>query len=410
MSIWTFTILWYLFCIGIIVDTRFFVYLTLSQTLVGGILLLVLASFAIIVQIGNKSFSRLHFVQYLVLIWMGYLLLHALFMREAENYKLMYLEETLLLMLVLPNLLELQILSKRTLENSILLICAIQLGSLTMQFVGFANSYNDFFSITGLSDNPNVSAILLAVCIPTLYSRMKRSNRRLLWTIPMLLSILFIVLLKCRTAYIFLITVFAVRMILSDSVKLFWSKRSFFGKSSLIVVSFLTLLVFGLLFYRTKQASSEGRLLIWKVSTKMIQEHPTGIGIGMFEHDYNLRQGEYFASGESTERERYNSGTVNMAYNDFLEHCVEAGIPGFLFIISFYVYLMFLTYRRKDTELFSYFSAVFLISWLNFIYSSIQPWIVLMTYASIAISQDINMEPKRNGIANKVIALGLLLL
>ena len=121
MSIWTFTILWYLFCIGIIVDTRFFVYLTLSQTLVGGILLLVLASFAIIVQIGNKSFSRLHFVQYLVLIWMGYLLLHALFMREAENYKLMYLEETLLLMLVLPNLLELQILSKRTLENSILL-------------------------------------------------------------------------------------------------------------------------------------------------------------------------------------------------------------------------------------------------------------------------------------------------
>lgn len=82
---------------------------------------MVLASFAIIVQIGNKSFSRLHFVQYLVLIWMGYLLLHALFMREAENYKLMYLEETLLLMLVLPNLLELQILSKRTLENSILL-------------------------------------------------------------------------------------------------------------------------------------------------------------------------------------------------------------------------------------------------------------------------------------------------
>jgi O-antigen polymerase len=199
-------------------------------------------------------------------------------------------------------------------------------------------------------------------------------------------------------------------MILSDSVKLFWSKRSFFGKSSLIVVSVLTVLVFGLLFYRTKQASSEGRLLIWKVSTKMIQEHPMGIGIGMFEHDYNLRQGEYFASGESTERERYNSGTVNMAYNDFLEHCVEAGIPGFLFIISFYVYLMFLTYRRKDTELFSYFSAVFLISWLNFIYSSIQPWIVLMTYASIAISQNINMEPKRNGIANKVIALGLLLL
>jgi len=405
-----FKYLWYVLCVGFIIDTKSFVYISLSQTLIGGALILILGVLSIVYCL--MSIKRTVFLgktQILILTWMIYICGHAYFI-QPEIYKFMYLEECLLLLLILPNLIRSQVLSRRIIENGLLVMNGLQIGCLLFQALGLSCSYNSLFPITGFCDNPNVSAILLAVCLPIFYRRMRTSSYRILWLALILLSFAFIIVLKCRTAYLYLAVVVAVRAALSEPFKRYWKEKASFGRSAIVVFSIFAFIFSGLVLYRSKQASADGRLLIWKVSTMMIQEHPMGIGIGMFDHDYNLRQGEYFANGESTELERYNSGTVYMAYNDFLEQGVEAGIPGLLFLLAFYGYLMVVTYRRKDTELFSIFIAFFLMSWFNFIYSSIQPWIVLMAYASLAICEDKNTRPTRHGLVDKIIATAFLVL
>lgn len=325
-------------------------------------------------------------------------------------YKFMYLEECLLLLLILPNLIRSQDLSSRIIENGLLVMNGLQIGCLLFQALGLTCSYNSLFPITGFCDNPNVSAILLAVCVPILCRRMKASSHRILWLALILLSIAFIVALKCRTAYLYLAVVIAVRTALSEPFKRYWKEKTSFGRSAIAIISILAIIISGMVLYRSKQASADGRLLIWKISVMMIKEHPLGVGIGMFEHDYNLRQGDYFASGESTELERYNSGTVYMACNDFLEQGVEVGIPGLLFLLSFYGCLMVKAYRVRDKESLSVIVGFFVMSFINFIYNSIQPWTVLMAYASLLISAQREEPPIRREFANKAMGAAVLII
>ncbi len=47
--------------------------------------------------------------------------------------------------------------------------------------------------------------------------------------------------------------------------------------------------------YKTKQASADGRILIWKVSAGLLAGKPFGgYGYGLFEREYNLAQGQKY--------------------------------------------------------------------------------------------------------------------
>lgn len=94
----------------------------------------------------------------------------------------------------------------------------------------------------------------------------------------------------------------------------------------------ITIFIVGIHLYQIKNNSADGRLLIWKLSTKMIAENPfKGYGYGLFERNYNLKQASYFANQTSSNTERRNASFVAMAYNDYLEQTIEGGILGLLF-------------------------------------------------------------------------------
>ena len=88
--------------------------------------------------------------------------------------------------------------------------------------------------------------------------------------------------------------------------------------------------------YRMKASSADGRLLMWKITTRMIVDHPvTGIGGNSYPGIYGDYQARYFASGEGTPDEIAVAGSTGAAFNDYLQLAAEFGLIGLLlFAIS----------------------------------------------------------------------------
>jgi O-antigen ligase len=76
-------------------------------------------------------------------------------------------------------------------------------------------------------------------------------------------------------------------------------------------------------------AEGDSRLSIWRDSIAIVKDHPLGIGLGNFRHVFPI----YNVSNISDTRFLY-------AHNDYLHLLVEAGVPGFLALVSgFFIFL-----------------------------------------------------------------------
>lgn len=382
------TMLWYAICLGICIDTRLFVYLSLSQVLVSGFLILLMAIPVAVHWYKTKERLLADGVQWLVVGWLAYWTFHATCVHSPEIYKLLYLAETLSLLFLLPYLIRMGNMNSKALDNGILFMSAVQIAGLVLQSVGCMNSYNEFFPLTGFSENPNVTAILLAVSIPMVIDRIHEKGHRKFWGVFLVLLCIYVAVLKCRTAFIGLATIGMVRLMFNKKVLAWWRRLSYARRIALCSVLLVSTVALAFVLYSFNRVSADGRMLVWKVSCKMIKEHPMGCGVGMFEHDYNLRQGEYFASGAATSMERLNSGTVYMAYNDFIEQGVECGWLGMAFLSAFYVLLIVKAYRKRRIRELSVLTAFFMMSFTNFICATVQPWLALIACACSLIGNE----------------------
>jgi O-antigen ligase len=78
-----------------------------------------------------------------------------------------------------------------------------------------------------------------------------------------------------------------------------------------------------------KVGEGDSRLSIWRDSLVIVKDHPLGIGLGNFKHVFPV----FNISNISETRYLY-------AHNDYLQLLVEAGIPGFLALVSgFFIFL-----------------------------------------------------------------------
>lgn len=98
-------------------------------------------------------------------------------------------------------------------------------------------------------------------------------------------------------------------------------------------IALICLLFYGL--YNIRPDSAFGRLLIWKVSAKIINDYPVlGAGFNRYSQIYNNYQAEYFAEKERSEFEKKVADNVRHSHNEFIQHYAELGIIGFLLLIS----------------------------------------------------------------------------
>lgn len=386
-------------CISININVGLFVYGTMSFTLIGGILILTTATVSLIHFIVCKGQIPDKMAMALLIVWGAYLLCHAFFIANPEQYKFIYIEESIIAIVALSYQVRNGLMDLRKLDNGIMLMLLIQIVYLCFQAIGIIPSGSTFFALTGSNDNPNCTAMLIVVSLPTVFKRLKTSNYAWIYLLLSVLSVVFLIALKCRTTYVGLITIIAVRAIFEKKLthRLFAMSRTAKFVFSFLVVS--AMVVVAVTMYQKKQDSSDGRLLIWKISATMIAQNPQGHGIGMFEREYNLSQGHYFANESGTANERRLASTVYMAYNDFIEQGVESGVIGMAFLMAFYIMVIVKAYQDKMYGHMALILAFSIMSCVNFAYATMQAWMAVACISAFVIGhsgESLNSAIKRN--------------
>jgi tetratricopeptide (TPR) repeat protein len=148
------------------------------------------------------------------------------------------------------------------------------------------------------------------------------------------------IVFKNRLSWVLLAACFFIALILQSrafslgmmvGVVYFWQRKRV-GKTSLnqwafIGVLFILLLISSIFFI--KSDSSEGRLLIYKISFSMLKTHwPTGIGLGNFHSQYLYYQAAYFKKAHYTTKELLLADNTYYVFNDYYQLVIETGVIG----------------------------------------------------------------------------------
>lgn len=368
------------------VDTHRFVYPSLSRSLISEILILFMSIIALLYCIIKKRSFIHDEINCFILAWILYIVVHYACMQPHEQYRTVYLVISLLLVLTASVFLRCHLISRTQCENIILSAAVIQVIFVFMQWIGIADSGNEYFVLTGANENPTVTALYLTGCIPVIVAKIYNGERRVFHSLFLFACFSVIVALQCRTAFIGLLTELLVAMAIFIRIRGISFTKSHGIPILLAMVTFMT--AAGTRLYVMKLDSSEGRILIWNIATKMIIEKPLGYGYGLFENYYNLRQAAFFSNGNGSETEKRLAGHVSMPYNDFLEHGVEGGVIGMVFLTAFYRITISVVIKKKDIVCSTVLAAFAVMSLTNFIYSSIQPWLLLMLFTSFITSNN----------------------
>ncbi|WP_428232746.1 O-antigen ligase family protein [Flavobacterium sp.] len=197
--------------------------------------------------------------------------------------------------------------------------------------------------------NPNVTAIFLAMSVPVFLYRFKSPHKKK-YLMGFTIVITALLLLKCRAAIIGSAVAAAVYFSLEYSF-ISWAKKEKNRTTlkALIVISLLVLAALGNQLYKSKKASADGRIFIWKLSSLMIMDNPVlGCGYGLFQRDFNLFQAQYIQEGKATPKELQNAGPTVFAQNEILQNLTEGGFAGLLIMSCFFGSLIISVRQKKN--------------------------------------------------------------
>lgn len=86
--------------------------------------------------------------------------------------------------------------------------------------------------------------------------------------------------------------------------------------------------------YSVKRSSADGRLLMWKIDTRIMLHNPlSGVGLGNFAGAFGEEQAAYFAAEERPEGEQQVAGCPESGFNEYLQFGAETGVAGFLLLL-----------------------------------------------------------------------------
>ncbi len=221
-----------------------------------------------------------------------------------------------------------------------------------LQVFGLAPLISTIYRITGTFPNPAPFAAYLAIIAPLsflLFPGFASKKVNFIRTCLFVIFAIVIVYTASRAAFLALVVMglaFTYRHY-QDNIRKwkYWT----IGIAMAASISLVTVL------YAIRPASADGRLLIWKVTSKMITDAPTvGSGIGYFDDHYSRYQAAYLASEKASFNEKYLSGKVHFPFNEYLGIWVENGLMGlflFLLMVCIPIYAV-LKNRCKEGKLF----------------------------------------------------------
>ncbi len=215
-----------------------------------------------------------------------------------------------------------------------------------LQLYGLLPSLHLLFRLTGTFANPDALAGYLTSITPFafgIYCLSKDQNLKWFAGLFLLLVILVLPTTMIRNAWIAAAAgiLFVLSHMYRNKLAALFT-RKLVATLTIAGCLLLTLLA-GYALYSLKPDSIQGRFLMWKVSWRMFLAHPLwGIGFGRFGMKYGYFQADYFVQHPQNLYEKWLSGNVNHAHNEYLEILTELGIPGLLLFLSL-VYLLWTT-------------------------------------------------------------------
>ena len=279
-------------------------------------------------------------------------------------------------------------LPKSTVEKVIILFAGIESVICFLQIFGIF-SQGKYFSISGSHANPNVTAMFLVLAFPLIIKQFVNSDKRtkILTTIVMLAILTAIVLLKSRTAYIGLCIVIVTL-----------STYYIAQKSKILVLFFFLLIIAAALgispkLSNFKQNSADGRLFVWKVTAKMIDQKPLGYGYGMVQGEYNKAQAHFFADNQTTEVEKQNAFYMHSVMNDYLEMSVQGGIVGGIMYLLFIILSIHYGFKNLKNNLY-YFCGILsfaLMGLTNYAFNSVFA-VMVFAYYVVAVINNLSKQ------------------
>lgn len=244
------------------------------------------------------------------------------------------------------------------------------------QWAGILPGASSLFAITGTFENPNISAMVIALAWPcAIGESLRHKDKRVLWCMVIILLFISLLLLRCRTAY--LCMGFSL-WILRHSVPRI-SEFIEIHKKTMYPIAVAVVAIAGYFMYEMKKDSADGRLFIWKVSSQMLMERPmSGYGYGLFGATYNPYQIDYTEKKPLSETEAQNIRIVNMPYNEFVEQSLNGGIVGGILFMMIPIYAIVSAYRRKQWIEVAVSGNILIMSLFNFVAQAIPLWILYM--------------------------------
>ena len=408
-----FTTLWYCVCILSCIDTNLFVYVCLSQALFPSVIALLM-----IIIFGSFCFFKkripcISIAQIPVIALAAYIFMHGLII-DPEIYKQGYIVSTLLFMVVLSQSTQMSFIENNHLEYGIILISAINMIYLLAQSIGVMESGNPFFDITGTTDNPNTAAIALTISIPFIIQKIKQKKYVNCMCLLLALVIFFILVLKCRTAYLGICAIIIYLAIRSPKIKqaIINKVKTKIGIFQISCIA-MVFLVLSLLCYNWKKESADSRLFIWQRDCEMIISNPFGYGYGKYEVEYNMYQSRYFSNHRDAYFQSNLATASSSAYNDILEHGVQGGVLGGVLYLTFLLFPVYQAHRNKKKTCFIALLSIVMMSMTNSIYCGISPWIMTISAMAIGVKDtELRLENSlfRNFVIVAVSLISIILL
>ena len=207
-----------------------------------------------------------------------------------------------------------------------------------LQVYGYEPSNHSLYALTGSFYNPGPYSGFLAICLPLALHEWLEGKR--IWKYVALVAwvLILVVLPSGMSRSAWLAALVASGYVLGMH---YWEEVCRYWKY--FCVGGLLLAVLGVGAYHWKKDSADGRLLMWKVATQSVLEHPwQGVGWEHVAGAYGDAQERYFASGVATEQEEHVAGAPEYVFNEYLQVAMAWGVPalcGILLLVGSCFYL-----------------------------------------------------------------------
>ena len=149
------------------------------------------------------------------------------------------------------------------------------------------------------------------------------------------------------------------------------------GKRKIIFIITTCILLAGA--YYLKKDSADGRFLIWKVSARIISQHPFGVGAGHFAGSYGEQQAAYFTSGAGSKQERFVAGSPDYGFNEYIQTGVEFGIQGLLLFFAIIVLAIYTGIKAKRYTEVGALGALLVFAGMSYPFS-VLPFVIVLVF------------------------------